>query len=246
MGSHRRKWGWWLVAAFAVVLAASLLFRRNADRLSAPASASGDSSAVSVPVIRDTVFVTVDGGTVPIVRERPVEPSRKRSEEVFGEVLASGETPGEEFSEAPAPPAEWVVSVPVEDIAGLIRGKSGRDINLATQAPDRISVSYAGKVDIPLLGEQNMDVSAAFRIVEAHDDRLVLQLDNGSAMNVAADLVAPYIVERLPAGLVESFSGGRAVVNLSSVPSLKKRLSGLSLTGVSVDESSIRLSAVEK
>ena len=29
MGSHRRKWGWWLVAAIAVAVAASLLLHRR-------------------------------------------------------------------------------------------------------------------------------------------------------------------------------------------------------------------------
>ena len=139
-----------------------------------------------------------------------------------------------------------VVTVPVKDLNGLIRGKSGRDVTLTTQAPDRITLTYAGKVDIPMVGEQNMNFSADFKVVEVKGDRLVLQLDSGAAMNLAADLLAPRILERLPAGLVDSFSDGRAVINLSAVPSLKKRLSAVSLTGVSVDEESIRLRAVEK
>ena len=259
MGTHRRKWGWWLVAALAVVLAASLLFRRCPGAPSGPAPVDVDSSSVSVPVVRDTVYVEVGGGTVPIVRERPAEVSGKASggASASGGVSASGEESGETSGESSgevsggtpgtAPAAvETIVSVPVKDIAGLIRQKSGRDIGLSTKAPDRISVSYGGKVDIPLLGEQKMDFSADFRVVEVKGDRLVLQLDNGAAMNAAADLVAPHILQRLPAGLVESFSSGRAVVNLSAVPSLKKQLKSMDIVGFSVDEETIRLRTVRK
>ena len=259
MGTHRRKWGWWLVAALAVVLAASLLFRRCPGAPSGPAPVDVDSSSVSVPVVRDTVYVEVGGGTVPIVRERPAEVSGKASggASASGGVSASGEESGETSGEvsgevsggtpgtAPAA-AETIVSVPVKDIAGLIRQKSGRDIGLSTKAPDRISVSYGGKVDIPLLGEQKMDFSADFRVIEVKGDRLVLQLDNGAAMNAAADLVAPHILQRLPAGLVESFSSGRAVVNLSAVPSLKRQLKSMDIVGFSVDEETIRLRTVRK
>lgn len=251
MGTHRRKWGWWLVAALAVVLAASLLFRRCTGAPSGPAPVDVDSSAVSVPVVRDTVYVEVGGGKVPVVRERPAEVSGKASGSDFsgvpGEVPGGGsdEVSGETSVAAPAA-AETVVSVPVKDIAGLIRQKSGRDIGLSTEAPDRITVSYAGKVDIPLLGEQKMDFSADFRVVDVKGDRLVLQLDNGAAMNAAADLVAPHILQRLPAGLVESFSSGRAVVNLSAVPSLKRQLKSMEIVGFSVDEDEIRLRTVRK
>ena len=239
MGSHRRKWGWWLVAAFAVAVAASLLFHRNPDKPSGQpdASAPGDSMLVApaggdfAPVVRDTVYVNVDGETVPVVTERPAEPA--------GGSSASGSTT------APAS-AETIVSIPVSDITGVIRQKSGLDITVSTKAPDHIDVSYAGKVDIPLLGEQNVDFTAGFKVVDVQDNRLVLQMDSGTAMNLAADLVAPLILERLPAGLVESFSGGRAVVNLTAVPQFSKRLSGLSITGITVDDSSVRFATVKK
>ena len=237
MGSHRRKWGWWLVAAIAVAVAASLLFLRNPDKPSGQPDASAPADSVLVapsggdfaPVVRDTVYVNVDGETVPVVTERPAEPA--------GGSSASASAPAS---------AETIVSIPVSDITGVIRQKSGRDITVSTKAPDHIDVSYAGKVDIPLLGEQNVDFTAGFKVVDVQDNRLVLQMDSGTAMNLAADLVAPLILERLPAGLVESFSGGRAVVNLSAVPQFSKRLSGLSITGITVDDSSVRFATVKK
>lgn len=233
MGSHRLKWGWWLVAAIAVAVAASLFLHRrpavpsgqpDASAPVAPASASVSSDEA---VVRDTVYVTVDDEEVPVIREQTQEA-------------------GEPSAETPAATLETVITVPVKEVSGLIREKSGQDITLTAQAPDRLILTYAGKVDIPMLGEQGMDFSAGFRIVEVKDDRLVLQLDSGTAMNIAADALAPYVLEHLPAGLVDSFSGGRAVINLSAIKRLKKKLSGVSLTGVSVDEEAIRLRAVEK
>ena len=229
MASKRRKWGWWLVAAIAVAVAASLFLLRKPDVPSGtpdtPAPDPGADSA-AVTVVRDTVLVTVDGESVPVVRERKVED-------------------GESDSDASAV-AETVVSVPVKDLNGLLREKSGRDLTLTTEAPDRIVLTYAGKVDIPMLGEQGMNFSAAFKIIEVKDDRLVLQMDSGAALNAAADLLAPRILERLPAGLVDSFSNGRAVINLSAVPQLKKQLKSVDIVGFSLDEEAISLKAVKK
>lgn len=261
MGSHRRNWGWWLAAAIAVAVAASLFLHRKplgeaarpeapAGQAEAPVPPAASSSAGSpapevssspavpsapageetaVTVVRDTVYVTLEDESVPVVRERKVETGER-----------------EEDTPAATTVTEMTVSVPVKDLNGLVRGKSGRDISVTTAAPDRITLSYAGKIDVPMLGEQIMNFSADFKVVEVSGDRLVLQLDSGAAVNLAAELIAPRVLPRLPAGLVESFSGGRAVVNLSAVPQLKKRLSGVSLTGVSVDAESIHLRAVEK
>ena len=230
MGSHRRKWGWWLVAAIAVAVAASLFLHRRpaTSEPSDPSAASASSAEADSAgtVVRDTVYVTVDDESVPVVRERKVE-----TKEPAGEAPTAVET---------------VVEVPVKDINGLLREKSGRDIILTTKAPDRLTLTYAGKVDIPMIGEQDMNFSAGFKIVEVKGDRLVLQLDSGAALNAAADLLAPRILERLPAGLVDSFSNGRAVINLTAVPQLKKRLKSMDIVGFSLDEEAIRLRTVEK
>ena len=53
-------------------------------------------------------------------------------------------------------------------------------------------------------------------------------------------------MERLPEGLVDSFSNGRAVINLSAVPQLKKKLNGVEIVGFSLDQEAISLRAVKK
>lgn len=229
MGTHRRKWGWWLVAALAVALVTGLLLRKCSDTSSGPSPSTPSvpsDSARSGPVVRDTMYVNVDGTKVPVVRERKVEAGNEE-----GEAVTSSET---------------VLLVPVKEIAGIIRGKGGPGFSLTTQAPDRISVAYSGKVDIPMLGEQDMDLTADFKVLEVDGDRLVLQIDSGVAKNLVADLFSAVLVDQLPKGLVESFSNGRAVVNLSAVPQLKRRLKGLDLVGFSVDEEGLWLKAVEK
>ena len=238
MAAHRRKWGWWLVLAIAVAVAASLLYRRCTTGPEGPAASAQADADETAPVVRDTVFIDVDGEKVPVVRERKEEAGKRPGK-------VSGKT-GNTASTAPSAPAETVIAIPVSDITGVIRQKSGRDITVSTKAPDHIDISYSGKVDIPLLGEQNMDFTAGFKVVDVQDDRMVLQMDSGTAMNLAADLVAPLILERLPAGLVESYSSGRAVVNLTAIPQYSKRLSGVSITGITVDDSNIRFATVKK
>lgn len=251
MRTHRRNWGWWLVLAIAVAVAASLLYRRCATGPSGAASSAPAESAGAPQVVRDTVYVTVDGETVPVITERKVEPAggRKGAGRTEASTPETGEASAPESapaSESASASAETVILIPVSDITGIIRQKSGRDITVSTKAPDHIDISYAGQVDIPLLGAQDMDFTAGFKVVDVQGDRMVLQLDSGTALNLAADLVAPLILERLPAGLVESFSGGRAVVNLKAIPQYSKRLSGYSITGITVDDGNIRFATVKK
>ena len=233
MGSHRRKWGWWLVAAIAVAVAASLFLHRRSGTPAGPSAPVSAETEFSGPVVRDTVYVKVDGETVPVVRDRTVETGKPDEDAPAA-------------SDAPAATVETVVAVPVEVLNELVRGKSGRDVTLSTSAPDKITMAYAGKVDLPMVGEQDMNFSVDFKVVEVTGDRLVLQLDSGAAMNLAADAVAPYVLKRLPAGLVDSFSNGRAVINLSAIPQLKKQLKSVDIVGFSIDSDEIRLRTVEK
>ena len=258
MGSHRRKWGWWLVAAIAVAVAASLFLHlkpAGEPEASAPAASSASAPESGSPgtVVRDTVYVTVDDEKVPVIRERKVETGKPHenarggaSEDVSDDVSGEASVEAPAASDAPAAAVETVVAVPVKDLNGLLRDKSGRDITLTTQAPDRILLTYAGKVDVPVLGEQSMHFTAGFKIIEVKGDRLTLQIDSGVAKNAAADLFAPRILERLPAGLVDSYANGRAVINLSAVPQLKKQLKTLDIVGFSLDSDEIRLRTVEK
>ncbi len=258
MGSHRRKWGWWLVAAIAVAVAASLFLHRKPagePEASAPAASSASAPEAGSPgtVVRDTVYVTVDDEKVPVIRERKVETGKPHenarggaSEDVSDDVSGEASVEAPVASDAPAAAVETVVAVPVKDLNGLLRDKSGRDITLTTQAPDRILLTYAGKVDVPVLGEQSMHFTAGFKIIEVKGDRLTLQIDSGVAKNAAADLFAPRILERFPAGLVDSYANGRAVINLSAVPQLKKQLKTLEIVGFSLDSDEIRLRTVEK
>ena len=258
MGSHRRKWGWWLVAAIAVAVAASLFLHRKPagePEASAPAASSASAPEAGSPgtVVRDTVYVTVDDEKVPVIRERKVETGKPHenarggaSEDVSDDVSGEASVEAPAASDAPAAAVETVVAVPVKDLNGLLRDKSGRDITLTTQAPDRILLTYAGKVDVPVLGEQSMHFTAGFKIIEVKGDRLTLQIDSGVAKNAAADLFAPRILARLPAGLVDSYANGRAVINLSAVPQLKKQLKSVDIVGFSLDEEAISLKAVKK
>ena len=250
MGSHRRKWGWWLVAAIAVAVAASLFLHRRSGTPAGPSAPVSTETEFSGPVVRDTVYVKVDGETVPVVRERKVEAGKSRKDAPGAGESAGSDAPvvtdAPAASDAPAAAVETVVAVPVTALNELVRDKSGRDVTLSTSAPDKITMSYAGKVDLPMLGEQDMNFSVDFKVVEVTGDRLVLQLASGAAMNLAADAVAPYVLKRLPAGLVDSFSNGRAVINLSAVPQLKKQLKSLDIVGFSLDSDEIRLRTVKK
>ena len=74
----------------------------------------------------------------------------------------------------------------------------------------------------------------------------VLHCNDVRKMKKDEYIFAPRILERLPAGLVDSYANGRAIINLSAVPSLKKQLKSLDIVGFSLDEEAISLRTVGK
>ena len=106
-----------------------------------------------------------------------------------------------------------IISLTYDEISRLIRERSGREIGIGYKDADTLTLSFEASIPIP--------------------PRAVLQVDAGKAGNMALDFASRMIMERLPAGLVESISGGRIEMDLNAVPrleSLFKRIEVKSLT----------------
>ena len=58
---------------------------------------------------------------------------------------------------------------------------------------------------------------------------------------MALDMASQKILQKLPEGLVESFSGGRAVLNLAAVPQTRTLLEKLKVNSLSFFTTSLSL-----
>ena len=140
-----------------------------------------------------------------------------------------------------------ILSVSYDEISRLVREKSGQSIGIRNKDIDTLTLSYEATIPLPIINRPiTHTVSADVRIEELAPPRVVLQLDAGKAGNMALDMASQRLLARLPAGLVTSFSGGRAVLDLSAVPKLAKLLDRLEINNLSFYSNSLGLDAVLK
>ena len=137
-----------------------------------------------------------------------------------------------------------ILSASYEEITRLVREKSGQQIGLQYKDADTLTLSYDAPIPIPITRKPlTHKVSADVTVVELALPRAVLQLDAGRAGNFALDMASQKLLEKLPAGLVESFSGGRIVLNLDAVPQLKALFARLQVNSLTFYGSSLSLDA---
>ena len=115
-----------------------------------------------------------------------------------------------------------ILSTSYDELARLIREKSGQTIGIQYKDSDTLTLSYDATISLPIINKPvTHTVSADVQLVDFNPPRAELQVKAGAAGNMALDFAAKRILDRLPAGLVEEFSGGCAVLNLDAVPQLK-------------------------
>ena len=137
-----------------------------------------------------------------------------------------------------------ILSATYDEIARLLREKTGQSISLRYKDADAVTVSLEASIPIPLLARPlTHTVSADVRIVELALPHVSLQLDAGGLGGAALDLASGTLLKKLPAGLVESFSGGCAVLNLDALPRAKALLEKLRINDLRFHEASLNLDA---
>lgn len=140
-----------------------------------------------------------------------------------------------------------ILSASYDEINRLVREKSGQTIGIQYKDIDTLTLSYEASIPIPVISRPlTHTVSADVQLVELALPRVVLQFDAGKAGNLALDMASRKLLERLPAGLVEEFTGGRAVLNLDAVSKLRTLLARLQVNSLSFYSTSLSLDAALK
>ena len=135
-----------------------------------------------------------------------------------------------------------VISASYDEISRLVREKSGQSVGFQYKSADTLTLTYEASISLPVINRPiTHTVSADVQLVEFDGRRAVLQIDAGSAGNMALDMASRKLLQRLPEGLVESFSGGRAVLNLASVPQLGQLFARMQVNSLSFYSTSLSL-----
>lgn len=137
-----------------------------------------------------------------------------------------------------------ILSVSYDEISALVREKSGQVIGIRYKDADTLTLSYEASISLPVINRPiTHTVAADVRVVELDMPRAVLQIDAGKAGNMALDMASQKLLAKLPAGLVEEFAGGRAVLNLAAVPQLQTLFERLKVNNLSFYSTSLSLDA---
>lgn len=137
-----------------------------------------------------------------------------------------------------------IISLTYDEISRLVRERSGREIGISYKDADTLTLSFEASIPIPIISNPlTRRMTADIRVEELAPPRAVLQVDAGKAGNMALDFASRMIMERLPAGLVESISGGRIEMNLNAVPRLESLFKRIEVKGLTFYGSSLSLEA---
>ncbi len=117
-----------------------------------------------------------------------------------------------------------------------------KGLSLSYRSADTVTVT----VSLNVLGFISQSVSADIRLLSVDGSRVTAEIDAGGLGNIVLDKAKDSILEKAPAGLVESLDNRVAVLNLEAVPQLKSLFETLTLRGLSFSEEALCLDAVLK
>lgn len=133
-----------------------------------------------------------------------------------------------------------ILSLTYDEIVRTVKEKSGRQIGIRRKDADTLTLSVEAAIPMPLIHKPlTRTVSADVQVVELDLPRAVLRIDAGAAGNLALDMASQQLLSRLPVGLVESFSGGTAVLHLDAVPRLRTLFERIRVDRLAFYESSL-------
>lgn len=137
------------------------------------------------------------------------------------------------------------VSISLTELTYLIQKETGQSVRLAYKSSDEVVVSYKVSVNTRLFGPISKQLQTSVKLLSVSTDKVDFQLDAGMLNGVLA-LASSFLLNKLPPGLLESFSNGRGTLSLSAIPQLKPVLDRLEIEDVWLDSTNLHLDARTK
>lgn len=130
-----------------------------------------------------------------------------------------------------------------EELNNLISEKTPvKGLSLSYCAADTAAVSYT----VNILGLLSPSISAKVRIASIEGSRVTAEADAGLVGRWILNIAKKRLIEKAPKGLIESFEGRQAVLNLSAIPELKTVFDGIAVNGLSFTEGGVCIDASMK
>ena len=132
------------------------------------------------------------------------------------------------------------LTIPLTELTDLICKETGQAIGLAYKSPDEVIVSYTAR-----FGLFSKQIQAGVRLMDVSNEKIEFQLDFGMLTGML-DFATSFLQNKLPSGLLESFSHGHGTLRLSALPQLQPVFDRLEIDGVRLDPESLCLDARAK
>ena len=130
-----------------------------------------------------------------------------------------------------------------DELNNIISEKTDlKGLSLSYCSSDTTTVSFILKI----LGIFNPSISANVTIVSIEGSRVTASVDAGKVGDFVLDKAKKFLMEKTPEGLIESFDGKLAVVNLEAIPDLKSVFENVAVNSLSFTEDIICLDACLK
>ena len=130
-----------------------------------------------------------------------------------------------------------------DELNNIISEKTDlKGLSLSYCSSDTTTVSFILKI----LGIFNPSISAKVTIVSIEGSRVTASVDAGKVGDFVLDKAKKFLMEKTPEGLIESFDGKLAVVNLEAIPDLKSVFENVAVNSLSFTEDIICLDACLK
>ena len=125
-----------------------------------------------------------------------------------------------------------------EEMSDIIRKELGYDVLIAYRDANKVTVSTT--IPIPLIGNKNF--SADVELLSVRNSSIVVDVDTGSSVTaLISNMIKPFLLSKMPAGLVEGFDGQRLSLNLSALPQFKVFFENFNLNNIRFEKESLIL-----
>ena len=136
-----------------------------------------------------------------------------------------------------------ILKATFEELNNIISQKTPvKGLSLSYCAPDTATLTMV----LSILGILNPSVSAKVKLVSIEGSRITAAIDAGNLGDFVLDKAKKPLLEKVPAGLIESFDNKVAVINLDALPELKSVFEAIEVGGISFTEEAVLLDASMK
>ena len=143
-----------------------------------------------------------------------------------------------------------ILQASYDEINGIIRKKSGHDVQISYKDIDTLKITVTTSAEVNLIGLLSKTIektfSADLQLIAISGSIITVDVDAGRLGSLVLNYAKSFLLSKVPEGLVESFDGRRAVLNLAAIPQTKAVLDNLVINNLTMAENAVYVDAAMK